>query len=123
MGTMNKASGFSVDEVNAPYSKQLGGPALAQWLSDLELAKQVAGHVSSSLERFPLVPQTECATESGIALDALEVFASEFSARAGESDKLMSRCRSPAYPKQRAIAHNQPINYMTIVVICLERSR
>lgn len=109
--------------VNAPYSKQMDGPALAQCLLDLELAKQFAGHVSSFLGEVPLAQQTEFATEFGIALDDLEVFASEFSAWAGESYKLMSRCRSPDYPRQRAIAHSQPINYMTIVVICLERSR
>lgn len=103
--------------VNAPYSKQLDGPALAQWLSDLELAKQFAGHVSSFLERSRSPSRLNSLPSPGIALDDLEVLASEFSAWAGERDKLMSRCRSPDYPRQRAIAHSQPINYMTIVVI------
>lgn len=74
--------------VNAPYSNQLDGAALAHCLSDLQLAKAFSGQVSSFLGEVPIVQQIEFATEFGIPLDDLKAFASEFAAWSGESYQL-----------------------------------
>lgn len=74
--------------VNAPYSTQLDGEGLAHCLSDVELAKQYSGQVSSFLGEVPVDLQTIFAAEFGIALDDLKAFASSFSKWSGESYQL-----------------------------------
>lgn len=74
--------------VNAPYSVQLDGAALAHCLSDIVLAKQFPGHVSSFLGEVPVELQTSFAADFGISLDALKDFAGNFARWSGESYKL-----------------------------------
>ena len=74
--------------VNAPYSKQLDGEGLAHCLSDVALAKQYSGQVSSFLGEVPVALQTSFAAEFGIAFDDLKAFASSFSMWSGESYQL-----------------------------------
>jgi len=71
--------------VNAPYRKQLDGEGLARCLSDLVMAKQYSGQVSSFLGEVPVALQTSFAEEFGIALDDLKAFATCFSKWSGES--------------------------------------
>lgn len=74
--------------VNAPYSKQLDGEGLAHCLSDIVLAKQYSGQVSSFLGEVPVALQASFAEEFGIPLVALKAFASSFSMWTGESYQL-----------------------------------
>ena len=74
--------------VNAPYRKQLDGEGLAHCLSDVALAKQYSGQVSSFLGEVPIALQMSFAAEFGIALDDLKAFASSFSKWSGESYEL-----------------------------------
>ena len=71
--------------INAPYSKQLDGAGLAHCLSDITLAKQYSGQVSSFLGEVPFALQTIIAAEFGISLDDLKALASSFSMWSGES--------------------------------------
>lgn len=88
LGTMSTHLISVLTTVNAPYSNQLDGVALAHCLSDLELAKQYSGQVSSFFGEVPLAHQTEFAAEFDIALDELKALASQFSAWSGETYKL-----------------------------------
>jgi hypothetical protein len=74
--------------VNAPYSTQLDGAELAHCLTDVELAKNHSGQVSSFLGEVPVAHQTSFAEEFGIGLDALKAFASKFAMWSGETYKL-----------------------------------
>jgi hypothetical protein len=74
--------------VNAPYSKQLDGKGLAHCLSDIALAKQYSGQVSSFLGEIPVALQISCAAEFGIHLDDLKAFAASFAVWSGESYQL-----------------------------------
>ena len=74
--------------VNAPYSDQLDGVALAHCLSDLNLAKQHSGQVSAFLGEVPLSLQTEFAATFGIDIDKLKALAVEFAAWSGETYQL-----------------------------------
>ena len=74
--------------VNAPYSEQLDGAALAQCLSDIELAKQYPGQVSSFLGEVPFEQQMAFAIAHQIAIDDLKAFAALFSAWSGETYKI-----------------------------------
>ena len=74
--------------VNAPYSKQLDGEGLALCLSDIALAKQYSGQVSTFLGEVPVALQVSFAAEFGIDLDDLKAFASSFSKWSGESYQL-----------------------------------
>ena len=74
--------------VNAPYSIQLDGVALAHCLSDVELAKEFSGQVSSFLGEVPVTQQTSFAAEFGIGYEALKAFASSFATWSGETYKL-----------------------------------
>lgn len=74
--------------VNAPYSKQLDGAGLAHCLSDITLAKQYSGQVSSFLGEVPVALQTSFAAEFGIGLDDLKAFTSSFAKWSGESYQL-----------------------------------
>jgi hypothetical protein len=74
--------------VNAPYSVQLDGVALAQCLSDIDLAKQYSGQVSAFLGEVPVEQQMEFAAAHHIAFDDLKAFAARFSAWSGESYQL-----------------------------------
>lgn len=74
--------------VNAPYSKQLSGAELAHCLSNIELAKDYPGQVSSFLSEVPVADQARFAEEFGIRLDALKAFASSFAMWSGETYKL-----------------------------------
>ncbi|MER9470823.1 hypothetical protein NKI82_34385 [Mesorhizobium sp. M0482] len=74
--------------VNAPYSEQLDGVALAHCLSDLNLAKQYPGQVSTFLGEVPVEQQMEFAAARQIAVDDLKAFAAHFSAWSGETYQL-----------------------------------
>jgi len=74
--------------VNAPYSTQLNGAELAHCLSDVELAKDYSGQISSFLGEVPIAHQASFAEEFGIGLDALKAFASNFATWSGETYKL-----------------------------------
>ena len=87
-GTMSKQMISVLTTVNAPYSIQLDGVALAHCLVDLELAKQFSGQVSSFLGEVPLAQQMEFAAEFGITDDDLKAFAADFSNWSGESYQL-----------------------------------
>lgn len=82
---MSKQSISVLTTVNAPYSIELDGVALAHCLANLELAKQYSGQVSSFLGEVPLAQQTAFADEFGIALKNLKAFAADFSKWSGES--------------------------------------
>ena len=82
---MNKHLISVLTTVNAPYSTQLDGESLARCLSDIPLAKQYSGQVSSFLGEVPVALQTSFAAEFGIAFDDLKAFASSFSMWSGES--------------------------------------
>jgi hypothetical protein len=82
---MSKHLGSVLTKVNAPYSDQLDGAALAHCLSDIDLAKQHPGHVSAFLGEVPLAQQVEFAIAHQIAIDDLKAFAAKFSAWSGES--------------------------------------
>ncbi len=72
--------------VNAPYSEQLDGVALAH--CHLDLAKQYPGQVSALLGEVPVEQQMEFAAAHQIAVDDLKAFAAHFSAWSGESYQL-----------------------------------
>jgi hypothetical protein len=74
--------------VNAPYSNQLDGAQLAHCLSDVELAKDFSGQVSSFLGEVPVAQQASFAAEFGIELETLKAFASDFASWSGETYKL-----------------------------------
>lgn len=88
MGVMSKHVISVLTTVNAPYSMQLDGAALALCLSDLTLAKKFPGHVSSFLGEIPAELQTSFAAEFGIGLDELKALATKFARWSGESYKL-----------------------------------
>jgi hypothetical protein len=71
--------------VNAPYSEQLDSVALAHCLSDIDLAKQYPGQVSSFFQEVPVAQQMEFAAAHHIGADALKAFALLFSAWSGET--------------------------------------
>lgn len=56
--TMSKHLGSVLTEVNAPYSDQLDGAALAHCLIDIDLAKQHPGHISAFLSQVPLASKS-----------------------------------------------------------------
>lgn len=76
--------------VNAPYSDQLDGSALAHCLSDLDLAKRHPGQVSSFLGEVSVDQQLAFAAEHHIAFEDLKAFAADFSAWSGESYPLVA---------------------------------
>lgn len=76
--------------VNAPYAKQLDGEGLAHCLTDVTLAKQYSGQVSSFLGEVPVALQISFAEYFGIPPDALKAFASSFSLWTGESYQLVA---------------------------------
>jgi hypothetical protein len=76
--------------VNAPYSEQLDGAALAHCLSDIDLAKQYPGQVSAFLGEVPVEQQMEFAAAHQLAVDDLKAFAAHFSAWPGESYQLVA---------------------------------
>lgn len=82
---MNTHLASVLTTVNAPYSDQLDGAALAHCLANIELAKQHPGHVSAFFGEVPLVQQVEFAAAHHIPFAALKAFAVEFSAWSGES--------------------------------------
>ena len=88
MATMSKHLVSVLTTVNAPYSEQLDGAQLAYCLSDIELAKDFPGQVSSFLGEVPLAQQAGFAAEFGIELEALKAFASDFASWSGETYKL-----------------------------------
>lgn len=88
MNTMSKHLVSVLTTVNAPYSSQLDGAQLAHCLSDVELAKDFSGQVSSFLGEVPVAQQTSFAAEFGIELEALKAFASDFASWSGETYKL-----------------------------------
>lgn len=90
MATMSKHLVSVLTTVNAPYSNQLDGAELAACLSNIALAKQHSGQVSSFLGEVPFKSQVEFADEHHISLSDLKAFASVFSAWSGESYKLVA---------------------------------
>jgi len=86
--TMSEHLALVLTAVNAPYSEQLDGVALAHCLSDLDLAKQYPGQVSALLGEVPVEQQMEFAAAHQIAVDDLKAFAAHFSAWSGESYQL-----------------------------------
>lgn len=84
-GVMNTHLASVLTIVNAPYSVQLDGAALAHCLADLDLAKQHPGHVSAFLGEVPAALQVEFAFAHHIPVADLKVFAATFSAWSGES--------------------------------------
>ena len=74
--------------VNAPYSEQLDGAALANCLLDMALAKSFSGQVSSFFSEVPVAQQTEFAAEFGIPLATLKAFAVQFGDWSGQSYQL-----------------------------------
>jgi hypothetical protein len=87
MSTMNQYISV-LTTVNAPYSTQLDGAALAHCLSDLEYAKTFSGQVSSFLGEVPVAQQVSFAAEFGIGYEALKAFASSFAMWSGETYQL-----------------------------------
>jgi hypothetical protein len=85
---MSKALATVLTTVNAPYSEQLDGVALAHCLSDLALAKQHPGQVSGFLGEVPLAQQIEFATTHQIPVNELKSLAAQFAAWSGESYQL-----------------------------------
>ena len=85
IATMSEHLASVLTTVNAPYSDQLDGAALAHCLADLDLAKQHPGHVSAFFGEVPLAQQVEFAAAHDLAVPALKAFAVEFSAWSGES--------------------------------------
>lgn len=88
MITMSKHLVSVLTTVNAPYSNQLDGAQLANCLSDVELAKDFSGQVSSFLGEVPVAQQTSFAAEFGIELETLKAFAFDFASWSGETYKL-----------------------------------
>lgn len=88
VATMSKHLVSLLTTVNAPYSEQLDGAQLAYCLSDIELAKDFPGQVSSFLSEVPVAHQAGFAAEFGIELEVLKAFASEFASWSGETYKL-----------------------------------
>jgi hypothetical protein len=82
---MNKPLVSVLTTVNAPYSEQLNGAALAQCLADLNLAKQHPGHISVFLGEVPDTLQVKFAEMHHIPIAELKNFAAAFSAWSGES--------------------------------------
>jgi len=82
---MSKALATVLTTVNAPYSEQLDGVALAYCLSDLAVAKQHPGQVSAFLGEVPLEQQIEFAAAHHIPVKELKVLAAQFAAWSGES--------------------------------------
>jgi len=82
---MNTHLASVLTTVNAPYSDQLDGAALAHCLADLGLAKQHPGHVSAFFGEVSLAQQVEFAAAHNLAVPALKAIAVEFSAWSGES--------------------------------------
>ena len=85
---MSKALATVLTTVNAPYSEQLDGVALAYCLSDLTAAKQHPGQVSSFLGEVPLAHQLEFAAAYHIPVEGLKILAVHFAAWSGESYQL-----------------------------------
>lgn len=83
--SMNRSPITVLTIVNAPYRHQLDGAGLEMCLSDIELAKQYSGQVSSFLSEVPIELQIEFAAEYNISLGDLEAFASTFAAWSGET--------------------------------------
>ena len=86
--TMSKQLASVLTTVNAPYRAQLDGAELAHCLSNIEIAKQFSGQVSSFLGEVPAAEQQAFAHEFGIALSDLKSFASEFAEWSGQSYQL-----------------------------------
>lgn len=85
MDAMNTHLISVLTTVNAPYSEQLDGVALAHCLADIDMAKQHPGHISAFFGEVPLARQVEFAAAHHIAIDELKVLANAFSAWSGES--------------------------------------
>jgi hypothetical protein len=81
---MNKHLVSILTTVNAPYSEALDAAMLANCLSDINLAKQHPGQVSSFLGEVPVAQQLEFAGAHAIPVDALKRFAADFAAWSGE---------------------------------------
>jgi hypothetical protein len=88
LAAMSKHLVSVLTTVNAPYTKQLDGATLAQCLSDIELAKEFSGQVSSFLDEVPEEQQVSFAAGFGIGIDALRAFAANFAIWSGEAYKL-----------------------------------
>lgn len=88
MATMSTHLVSVLTTVNAPYSTQLNGAELAHCLSDVELAKDYSGQVSSFLGEVPVALQTSFAEHFGIPLGALKAFAASFAMWSGETYQL-----------------------------------
>jgi hypothetical protein len=71
--------------VNAPYSEKLDGALLAYCLTDIDVAKQHPGQVSSFLGEVAAKQQVEFAAAYHIPIDDLKAFAGDFAAWSGES--------------------------------------
>jgi len=82
---MSKQLASVLTTVNAPYSEQLDGATLAYCLSDIDVAKQHPGQVSSFLGEVAPAQQIEFAAAYHIPVDDLKAFAGDFSAWSGES--------------------------------------
>lgn len=71
--------------VNAPYSEKLDGAMLAYCLTDIDVAKQHPGQVSSFLGEVAATQQVEFAVAYHIPIDDLKAFAGDFAAWSGEN--------------------------------------
>lgn len=71
--------------VNAPYSEQLDGPALAHCLTNPAAAKSHPGHMSAFFGEVEPAAQKDFAAHFGISETALAAAASAFAAYSGES--------------------------------------
>lgn len=87
---MSERLALVLTTVNAPYREQLDGVALAQCLSDIDLAEQYPGQVSSFLGEVPVEQQMEFAAAHHIRIDDLKAFAALFSAWSGENYQITS---------------------------------
>ncbi|MGO4677800.1 hypothetical protein AB4Z40_33470 [Bosea sp. 2YAB26] len=85
---MSKTLATVLTTVNALYSEQLDGAALACCLSDIAEAKQHPDQVSVFLGEVPLALQLEFAAAHHISLEGLKALAAHFAAWSGESYQL-----------------------------------
>ena len=82
---MSKQLASVLTTVNAPYSEKLDGAMLAYCLTDIDVAKQHPGQVSSFLGEVAAKQQVEFAAAYHIPIDDLKAFAGDFAAWSGES--------------------------------------
>ena len=83
--TMTSHLVSTLTTVNAPYSTQLDGQELALCLTDLDLAKEHPGQVSSFFGEVPLCDQIEFAEAFDVSLNELKKLAHGFAEWSGES--------------------------------------